>query len=56
MTCKIFSKLNYSVSVKYGKAEIEIPARCHGLEISDESKLGNLPDGISVVTVKRGEE
>lgn len=55
MSCKLFSKLNYPVSIKYGKAEIEIPAKCHGLEISDESKLGKLPEGVSMATCKKEE-
>lgn len=53
---KLFSKLDYPVSVKYGDTEITIPARAFALEVQDEKKLGDLPTGVQKVLVKKDKE
>lgn len=50
---KLFSKLDYPVSVTYGDTSITIPARAFGLVVQDEKKLGELPQGVQKVSVKK---
>lgn len=51
MAVKLFSKLDYTVTVPYGKSNIMIPPFARELFVANEKELGTLPKGIKSIKV-----
>lgn len=51
MAVKLFSKLDYTVTVPYGKSSIMVPPYARELLVTNEKELGALPMGIKSVKV-----
>lgn len=56
MAVKLFSKLDYAVTIPYGKSKIMIPPYARELTVMNEKALGELPHGIQIVKIKAKEK
>lgn len=52
MSVKLFSKLDYTVTIPYGDDSLPIPPFARNYVVPDESKLGKLPMGITKIEIK----
>ena len=52
--CNLYSKLNYPVTIKYGKDSIIVPPFARNFLVEDTTKLGILPSGIRKIDVQEG--
>lgn len=51
--CYLFSTVSYNVQIRYNKDTLILPPFAKNIRISDDSKLGALPKGISKVIINQ---
>lgn len=56
MVAKLFSKLDYTVAIPYGKSKVIVPPYARGLQVLNEKMLGQIPKGIQVIKETKNKE
>lgn len=47
--CKLYSKANYPITIKYGDRNVIVPPYARGFRLADASLVGELPKNIRMI-------